>query len=577
MPYVVKRRGSSSWQYREAVPADVEAILIARTGKKPSDAVKSLRTTDKREAERRVVAVRARQHEVWDEIRSSSASVPNIPTPNAMIEAVTAHVHQGFLRVQRENLRAQLAAEGADLSVLAAQKRRKRAEVALMPSPDDIREMEHLAAAVARKEGWSIAPGDGVQGERWNELVALVTTTVQLARSDLADLMDGKDANTEHSAVVERLGGGRPSTAMAPPNEDIMSLFDQYERERLREGKRADTLASERKTIEHFAKFVGEQIAVSAISRSHIRDFKRALSDVPHRWTTRDELADMALADAARTWAATGGQTRSARTVNREVSEVSAFIAWLKKNDYVEENVATGFRTRIDKAKRKYPPYTDGQLKALFSSPLFVGCHAKKEHQPGDEKIRDWRYWLPLCALYTGARAGEIAQLETSDIRQIEDVWVFDFNDEGDNTDKKLKTASSRRIVPVHAALVKLGLLDFLRMQIRDGHKRVFADLRPGPRGDWSYKPSKFWARYLERIGMKRPGLGLHSFRHTFTDECRRAGVEEGILKALLGHADHSQTGHYGTLALGNLRQRYDAIKIVSYACLHVPTASKLR
>ena len=85
------------------------------------------------------------------------------------------------------------------------------------------------------------------------------------------------------------------------------------------EGKRVDTIASERKTVEHFAKFVGKGIAVAAISRPHIRDFKRALSEVPHRWTAKPELAGMQLADAARTWASIGGATRSARTVNREV------------------------------------------------------------------------------------------------------------------------------------------------------------------------------------------------------------------------------------------------------------------
>lgn len=569
MTYLVPRRGSSSWYYREAVPSDVEAILIARNGKKPSDAVKSLRTSDKREAERRLVAVRARQHELWDEIRSSSATVPNIPSSIAMIEAVTAHVHQGFLRVQREKLRADLAVEGGDLAELSAQRRKKRAQVAFMPAPDDIREMERLAAAVSRQECWSIAPGDGVQGERWNELVSLVTKTVQLARSDLADELDGRDVDIEHAAVVERLGGKRSSSMMAPPNEDIISLFNQYEREKLREGKRADTLASERKTLVHFAKFVGEQIAVSAISRSHIRDFKRALSEVPHRWTTRDELAGMQLADAARTWAAKGGQTRSATTVNRELSEIGAFLTWLKKNDYVEENVAIGFLTRINKAKRKYPPYTDVQLKTLFSSPLFAGCHAKKEHQPGDEKVRDWRYWLPLCALYSGARAGEIAQLETADVKRMEDVWVFDFNDEGDDTDKKLKTVSSRRIVPIHTALIELGFLSHVELQTLNNCQRVFADLRPGPRGDWSYQPSKFWARYLDRIGMKRRGLNLHSFRHTFADECRRTGVGGDVLQALLGHADHSQTGHYGTLPIGTLRQRQKAIMGVSYGGLN--------
>lgn len=570
MAYIVKRPSSGNWYYREAVPADVRAILIARTGKNPPDAMQSLRTPDRREAERRLVTVRARQHEEWDAILSSSASVPNIPTASEMIEAVTSHVHQGFLRVQREKLRDQVLVDGGDLAVIAAEKRRKRAQVALLPSPDDMREMERLAAAVSRAQCWSIAPGNGGIGERWNELVGLVTKAVQLARSDLADLMDGKDASIEHGAVVERLGGNRASEARAATDEDIMSLFALYERERLREGKRADTIASERKTVEHFAKFVGKGMAVAAISRSHIRDFKRALSEVPHRWTTRPELAGMQLADAARTWAATGGATRSARTVNREVSEISAFLAWLKDNAYIEENVATGFRSRIDKAKHKYPPYSKPQLQELFSSPLFAGCHPKREHQPGDEKVRDWRYWLPLCALYTGARAGEIAQLECADIRQVEGVWTFDFNEDGEETGKKLKTASSRRAVPIHKVLIELGWLDYVQQQIAAGYQRVFADLQPGPRGDWSYRPSKFWARYLQRIGLKRRGLNLHSFRHTFADACRDAGVEGGVLQALLGHADHSQTGHYGKLALGNLRQRHEAIASVCFGDLHL-------
>ena len=158
MPYVVKRPGSASWYYREAVPADVKNILAARQGKNPPDAMQSLRTPDQREAERRVVAVRARQHEVWEEIRSSSSLVPNIPPPTEMIDAVTSHVHQGFIRVQRNILRDEIAASGGNMAEIAAQRRNKRAQVEFLPSPDDEHDMERLAAAVARKEGWSIAP-----------------------------------------------------------------------------------------------------------------------------------------------------------------------------------------------------------------------------------------------------------------------------------------------------------------------------------------------------------------------------------------------------------------------------------
>ena len=311
VPYVVKRQSSNNWYYREAVPPDVAAILTARTGSKPSDAMASLRTTDRREADRRVVAVRARQHEKWDEIRSSSVSMPDIPSPIEIIEAVTAHVHQGFLRVQREKLRDELISDGGRFAVLAAEKRQKRAQVELLPSPKDLHEMEKLAGAVARAQSWSLAPGTGVQGERWEDLVRLVTKAVQLARSDPADLMDGKDAAIEHAAVVERLGGRRRTSETSPPGETIMALFDQYEREKLKEGKRPDTIENERKVLEHFAGFVGENLAVNAVTRSQIRDFKQALSDVPHRWTTVGELSGMKLADAAKTWRSLGGHART--------------------------------------------------------------------------------------------------------------------------------------------------------------------------------------------------------------------------------------------------------------------------
>ena len=70
-----------------------------------------------------------------------------------MIDAVTAHVHQSFLRVQREKLRAELSSEVGGLAELATIKRYKRARVALLPLPDDVRQLKHLAAAVARKHG----------------------------------------------------------------------------------------------------------------------------------------------------------------------------------------------------------------------------------------------------------------------------------------------------------------------------------------------------------------------------------------------------------------------------------------
>lgn len=565
MPYVVKRsEKSQNWYYRETPPADVKALLTERDGKAPADVWKSLRTSDRREADRRVVSVRAQQHAEWDAIRASRASLTWLPSTHDIIDAVTARVHEGFLRVQRRNLRDELAS-GEDLEQIAAKRRKKLVQVELLPLPSDIEEMERLAAAVARAENWDLAAGSGARGERWNDLVATVTKAVQLARADLAEITEGKLPDTSRAAVVGRLGGTKEFRATAKSGEDISSLFDRYVSEKQREGKRTDTLETERKIVNHFASFVGKQSAVNAITRADIRDFKQALSDVPHRWTVNDELSGLALREAAGKWREIGGATRSLRTVNRELSAVSAFFAWLKDNAYVDENVALGFRSRVDKAKHAYPPYSHSQLAELFRTPLFVGCDGKKEHLAGTHRILDWRYWLPLCLLYSGARTGEIAQLHCKDIREEQGVWVFDLVEGVEGDEKRLKNNSSRRIIPIHTVLMQLGFLQFVEKQLATGSKRLFPDIRPGQRGDWSYQPSKFWARYLQRIEMKVKGLGLHSFRHTFADECRRSGVDVGVIQALLGHADHSTTGGYGIIPLGTLLQRKEAVESLSY------------
>ncbi|WP_298337468.1 site-specific integrase [uncultured Erythrobacter sp.] len=278
----------------------------------------------------------------------------------------------------------------------------------------------------------------------------------------------------------------------------------------------------------------------------------------------------MSLADAAKAWREKGGKTRSLTTINKEISAVSAFFAWLKRNVYVEENVALGFRSKVDKSKGKYPPYRDVELVKVFNSSLFAGSGAEKAYTNGRANTRDWRYWLPLCLLYSGARTGEIIQLDCSDVRQEHGVWIFDLVESSENEDKRLKNKASRRIVPIHPTLIKCGFLKHVEMMTEAKHTRVFPDVETGPRGDWSYKPSKFWANYLKRLGMKRKGLCLHSFRHTFTDECRRRGVDEGLTSALLGHANHSQTGHYGSIPVGPLMQRKEAIARLSFGDLAV-------
>ncbi|HVL79751.1 MAG TPA: site-specific integrase [Sphingomicrobium sp.] len=568
-----RRGGSINWYYRESTPADIRDLLTQRGERAPKEVWVTLDTADIRLAKVKLVQVQADQHLKWDAMRQAAKPIGGMPSSADLTEAVVEFVHNRFIEVHRRNLRDKLEAGLVDPSSEAKRRRDKIVQAELFPTSNDHAEMELVAGALCREVGWDLGPSVGLRGKRWNELVGLITKAIQYARSKIVETLEGRPVADDREAVMAHLGGKRRPKAKA--GETILELFALYETDSLRDGKSSDTLASERKVIGHFASFVGSDRSVADIGRTDIREFKRVLSRVPHRWITRPELKGMSIADAASHWEKLGGQGRSTRTVAKELSGISSFFVWLFDNAYIDdENPTIGFIPRFDKSKTKYPPYKPAQLQTVFGSPLFTGCVADKPHLAGATRVRDWRYWLPLCALYSGARAGEIAQLLCADVRQEQGVWVFDFNEEG-STGKSLKTRSSRRIVPVHPALFRLGFIDHLTRMLEAGHAQLFPEIEAGPRGDMSYRPSKFWQRYLKNLGVKERGLGLHSFRHGFADECRRNGVSKEVLQALMGHSDGSMSGHYGTIPWGTLVERKAAIEALSYGGLHDPLADE--
>lgn len=90
-------------------------------------------------------------------------------------------------------------------------------------------------------------------------------------------------------------------------------------------------------------------------------------------------------------------------------------------------------------------------LKAIFSTPVYT--NGSRPTGGGGEAAA----WLPLIALFTGARQSELAQLRIEDLKQDSQsgLWFFDIGTEGG---RSIKTASSRRKVPVHPHLVSVGL-----------------------------------------------------------------------------------------------------------------------
>lgn len=226
----------------------------------------------------------------------------------------------------------------------------------------------------------------------------------------------------------------------------------------------------------------------------------------------------------------------SIRKVNSYMGRISQFFGWAERNGYAERNpfASIGIKQK-ENAIEDGQPFSNDELGTLFSSSVF---------KDGDY-LYPYFYWLPLLGLYTGARLDELCQLYLDDIYQIEDLWVIDFNTE---LNKKLKNVPSKRILPIHSRLIDSGLLEFVSWMRKNGHVRLFPELRKRRDGHGE-TASKWFGRYRKKCGVTGQGKNFHSFRHTFEDSMknRPEPEQEPIMKAMMGHKDSSvTTGLYG-------------------------------
>ena len=150
-------------------------------------------------------------------------------------------------------------------------------------------------------------------------------------------------------------------------------------------------------------------------------------------------------------------------------------------------------------------------------------------------------FWLPVVALFTGARQAEIAGLQVSNIQELEGVPLLFIAEIGRG--KRLKTKASERVVPIHPELVKLGLLNHVAERAQDGADAwLFPTVAPDQRRALSAW-SKWFGYYLRnQIGVGNPDKVFHSFRHSFQDALRRATPDAELRDALPGRSSRTKS-----------------------------------
>jgi integrase len=250
-------------------------------------------------------------------------------------------------------------------------------------------------------------------------------------------------------------------------------------------------------------------VALASLTKAHIRKFK-------------DVLLKMGLSPAS---------------IKKQLGAVRTVLGWAMENGLVEHNVAAGVGVRDARVQREARlPYADADLRTIFSSAVYTD--GQRAEAGGGEAA----YWLPLMALYLGARLEELGQALVSDVVKVGGVLCLDINDQSEG--KSVKTASSRRTVPIHPELLRLGFERYVATLDKRG--RLFPDLRQDQFGKWTGNFSKWWGRWARGLGVTDRRKVFHSFRHSFKAACRRGGIQEETHDLLTGHQGAGVGRSYG-------------------------------
>ena len=318
-------------------------------------------------------------------------------------------------------------------------------------------------------------------------------------------------------------------------------VWEKYKNDKIKnDNKRANTVTDYEKFFQLFVEITGD-VNIVEVDKSDIRNFREVLLKWPknknknkkYRDKTTKEIMEIDIPDEDKI---------TEKTRRNYLCALMSYWTYAETLGYTDDNPIKGFGSKIRNIQQTkiVRPFTIDELNKIFTSPIYVS----------DSNKFAYRYWIPLIALYTGARLNEICQLYLDDIREVDGVWVFDVND--NKPDKQIKNIASKRLVPIHPFLLnELKILNYVEKLTIKQEQRLFPELKPlKATGKYNHAASKWFGFFKDKIRLTDE-VNFHSFRKTYANFCKQNKVElnldEHMYKRVIGHALNDLTAEvYG-------------------------------
>ena len=478
---------------------------------------------------------------------------------NNELKAFEADIRQnGLLLVEPsddDELHGEISARKAEENYRASYSIQRTLQQGLYSEADN-----QFVLQTLKKLGIKIEPDSELYYDLRFEMLNLQSVLHQIKYAYFRE-NDLNSAKRKASKLIEKLNVQHlaPSKSLEPSNSKALDfLINEYLEEKKREGGYSDgTIVGYSEQLALLVEILGND---ATLNRQQALKVKKALQALPKNKRKNPLYRDLSIQELLKLTDIPKEDLLSVSSINKHLSTFSGFTNWAINNGYLNlhQNPFIGLKLKDKVSKKeKRSPFTPEQLRLIFSQPIW----SKGEFD------KDFKYWLPLLGLYTGARLDELCQLKLSDIKceeiEGEPVWYFSITDFGDDS-KRLKTASSNRVIPIHKHLIDLGLLDYVVKLKEKGKEYLLHDITVGTKKR-SDPSSKWFGRFKKALGFKNTKESFHSFRHTFQDYVTNEIGEFGpVLSQILGHSvDGITHGTYGNKV--GLKQTNKLIKQINY------------
>lgn len=388
----------------------------------------------------------------------------------------------------------------------------------------------------------------GLTVQDWKDNRHLMMTELRTGRRDmLKAVLEAAESLGSYSYDMTPAVAAAPTAPVLPASASLGPTIEDFLNENSRQWAQKTTTQN-RAYLSILLEFFGPDRLLATITKQDASKVKKVLQALPSSRNTKPALKSVPLLEVVKF---KGYKTISPKTINSHIQMFASFFDWAERHGHSPHKLFENMKVaKARNAQTSVKPYTKDQTSLILQELInnSSGLVRKDSHK-----------WGTLLGLYTGARLNEICQLGIADIQQENDTWFLNITDEGDDN-KSVKATASRRRVPLHSELIRLGFVDFVASRKRG--KRLFPDYSYNTNGGYGRNLGRWYNEsFLPKLGIKKPGIVFHSLRHTLVTRLGQADVQEPIYQCIVGHARAGVTQQVYLREGFTLRQLSEAIE----------------